>query len=121
MKSPGPSTASGAVTSASSGQWQVSTAGGIFPSWRADGQALYYLGPDGAMMAAPLTTRGAALEPGTPVALFPTRIVGGGVDNGLGRQYDVTRDGRFLINTVLDDAVAAPITLIQNWNPDAKK
>ena len=74
------------------------------------------------MMAAPLTTRGAALEPGTPVALFPTRIVGGGVDNGQGRQYDVARDGRFLINTVLDDETATPITLIQNWQPpDAKK
>ena len=43
------------------------------------------------------------------------QIVGGGVDNSQGRQYDVTRDGRFLINTVLDDATATPITLIQNW------
>jgi hypothetical protein len=30
--------------------------------------------------------------------------------------YDVAHDGRFLINTVLDDA-AAPITLLQNWTP----
>ena len=43
------------------------------------------------------------------------QIVGGGVDGQQGRQYDVTRDGRFLINTVLDDAAASPITLIQNW------
>ena len=34
--------------------------------------------------------------------------------------YDVAPDGRFLINTVLDSA-AAPITLIQNWRPNAKK
>jgi eukaryotic-like serine/threonine-protein kinase len=34
------------------------------------------------------------------------------------RQYDVA-DGRFLINTVLDD-LASPITLLQNWNPPAK-
>ena len=53
---------------------------------------------------------------GAPVALFPTRIFGGGVDNGQGQQYDVTRDGRFLFNTVLD-ASSSPITLIQNWNP----
>ncbi len=33
------------------------------------------------------------------------------------RSYDVTRDGRFLINTVLDDAAATPITLIMNWRP----
>jgi len=50
----------------------------------------------------------------------PTRILGGGVDNGQGRQYDVTRDGRFLTNTVLDEA-SAPITLLQNWHPEAKK
>ena len=54
--------------------------------------------------------------PGTPVALFHTHIYGGGTDNNQGPQYDVARDGRFLINTVLDDA-AAPITLLQNWHP----
>jgi hypothetical protein len=55
----------------------------------------------------------------SPVVLFPTRIVGGGgVDNQTGRQYDVAPDGRFLINTELDAAgTAAPITLIQHWNP----
>jgi hypothetical protein len=54
-----------------------------------------------------------------PRRLFPTRIYGGGANNGQGREYDVARDGRFLINTVLDDA--APITLVQNWNPESKK
>ena len=34
--------------------------------------------------------------------------------------FITTRDGRFLINTVLDDA-AAPITLLQNWNPRLEK
>ncbi len=117
-----PPAALGAAAPAPSAQWQVSTAGGISPSWRADGQALYYLGPDGALMAAPVTTRGTALEPGTPVALFPTRIVYGGGDGGLlAPQYDVTRDGRFLINTVLDDAAATPITLIQHWRPEGKR
>jgi len=35
-------------------------------------------------------------------------------------QYDVARDGRILINTVWDGA-AAPITLLMNWRPDARK
>ena len=73
------------------------------------------------MMAAAITVRGAAVEPGTPVALFQTHILSGGVDNQQGRQYDVTRDGRFLINIQLDDAAATPITLIQNWQPPVKK
>ena len=42
------------------------------------------------------------------------------MDRSLGPQYDVAADGRFLINTVLEDA-AAPITLLMNWNPEAKK
>jgi hypothetical protein len=72
------------------------------------------------MMAAPITVTGTTLAPGTPVVLFPTRIVGGGVDLQHGRQYDVAPDGRFIINTVLGDA-AAPITLLQNWHPEVKK
>ena len=103
-----------ATANRAGGQWQVSTAGGLFPGWRPDGKELYYLGPDGQMMAAPITLTGTTLEPGPPVALFDTRIYGGGADNQQGRQYDVTRDGRFLINTVLDDA-ASPITILQNW------
>ena len=110
------STAAGAAE----GQRQVSTAGGVYPVWRPDGRELYYLDPESAMMAVPITVTGATLGLGAPVVLFPTRILGGGVDSGLGPQYDVAPDGRFLINTVLDSA-AAPITLLMNWNPDVKK
>src|SRR5205823_6235385 len=102
------------------GEWQVSTAGGIYPVWRPDGKELYYLNPAGAMMAAPITVTKATVEPGAPVVLFPTRIVGGGADTQQGRQYDVAPDGRFLINTVLDSGTA-PITLLQNWQPPAGK
>jgi hypothetical protein len=115
-----PPGAAGTAAGAAGSQWQVSTAGGVFPVWRPDGKELYYLNPAGAMMAAPITVTGSTLEPGAPVVLFPTRIYGGGVDAALGRQYDVASDGRFLINTELDSA-AAPITLLMNWNPAAKK
>jgi serine/threonine protein kinase/Tol biopolymer transport system component len=101
-------------------QWQVSTAGGIHPRWRPDGKELYYLSPAGAMMAAPIAVTGSTLDPGAPAVLFPTRIYGGGVDTAQGWQYDVAPDGRFLITTMLDNA-AAPITLVQNWNPQTKK
>jgi Tol biopolymer transport system component len=103
------------------GQWQVlHGGGGVYPVWRPDGKELYYLNPAGAMMAAPITVAGATLEPGAPVVLFPTRIYGGGVDVQLGRQYDVAPDGRFLINAELESA-DAPITLLQNWNPEATR
>lgn len=61
----------------------------------------------------------ATLQPGAPGMLFPTSIFGGGTDIQAGRQYDVTADGRFPINSQLNEA-AAPITLLQNWNPPSK-
>jgi hypothetical protein len=90
------------------------------PTWRPDGKEIFYLNPAGAMTAAPVTVAGATLAPGAPVVLFATRISGGGVDAGLGRQYDVAPDGRFLINMELESA-DAPITLLMNWNPEAPK
>jgi hypothetical protein len=109
-----------ARTEAAMGPRQVSIAGGIYPLWSRDGKELYYLNPAGAVMAVPITNTASQLLPGTPMELFPTRIVGGGVDIQGGRQYDITSDGLFLINLTLASAVA-PITLIQNWNPEGTK
>jgi Tol biopolymer transport system component len=97
--------------------WQISTQGGFVPRWRADGKELYYISLEGKMMAVSIGTRGGALEPGPPVSLFQTQIVGGGTPL-LRREYAVAGDGRFLINTFVDEA--APITLLLNWNPQAK-
>ena len=104
-----------------SGKWQVSTAGGAAPRWRADGQELYFLAPDATMMAVPVRAAGTSFEAGTTVALFPTRIVDGGTVATVRPQYTVARDGRFLINQPVADATAAPITLILNWQPPANK
>jgi eukaryotic-like serine/threonine-protein kinase len=112
-----PFTQPAATTNRAAGQWQASTMGGIFPKWRPDGRELYYIAPDGKLMAVSIAVSGQTLEPGPPVALFATRILGGGTDSNQGRQYDVSRDGRFLINTVLDDATTSPITLLLNWKP----
>ena len=69
------------------------------------------------MMAASISAAGESFEFGPPRPLFAARIVGGGLD----RQYAVSRDGRFLINQPVVNTVAAPITLILNWNPEATK
>jgi Tol biopolymer transport system component len=101
------------------GEWQVSTAGGIHARWRRDGKELYYIAPDDRLMAVPIANQGATLEPGTPTALFQTHIAGG-FGSGLRQQYDVSSDGRFLINTATEDATTSPITLLLNWIPPAK-
>jgi hypothetical protein len=44
------------------------------------------------MMAAPVAVTRSTFEPGAPVRLFPTRIVGG-AGTPTGREYDVALDG----------------------------
>ena len=99
------------------GKWQVSTGGGMQPRWPADGRELYFIAPDGKLMAASVTTSGATFTAATPVALFQTRIRGGrtGVTNKA--LYAVSPDGRFLILESVEEAGLPPITLLLNWKP----
>ncbi len=96
----------------------VSANGGIQPLWRRDGRELFFLAPDGTLMAAPIQVS-PRLAAGEPVALFPTRVEGGGtMSPGIWHQYDITRDGRFLINTLVQDQSTPstfPITVVVNW------
>ena len=102
------------------GQWQVSTSGGISPRWRADGKELYYIAPDGKLMAAPISREWRDDRARhRPWPCFRRGLYGGGTDVTIGTNYDVSVDGRFLINTVLEDT-ASPITLLQNWTAALK-
>ena len=103
---------------APSGKWQVSTGGGIQPRWRADGKELYFIAPDGKLMAASITA-GVTFAAGTPVALFPVALVPGAGANK--QQYAVSRDGRFLINQPAEASTTTPITLILNWTAPLNK
>jgi Tol biopolymer transport system component len=104
---------------------QISTTGGAQVQWRGDGRELFYVALDERLMAVPLrrSSDGNALEPGTAVPLFLTRIPGGAVQSGGNRQqYVVAPDGqRFLVRTLVSDANTRAITLLLNWNPEAKK
>jgi eukaryotic-like serine/threonine-protein kinase len=95
----------------------ISTAGGVYPRWARDGKELYYVAPDAKMMAVPIRATATTIEANVPLTLFQTRKLGGGL-NVIGRshQYDVTRDGRFLINIDAQPS-APPITLLLNWKP----
>ena len=98
------------------GKWQVSTGGGSSPRWRADGKELYFIAPDLKLMAAAAMAQAATFTPGTPEALFQTHLA----PAAFTQQYDVSRDGRFLINTELQEASTEPIHLLLNWKPPAK-
>jgi dipeptidyl aminopeptidase/acylaminoacyl peptidase len=101
---------------AGGGRWLVSTAGGIQPRWSRDGRELYYLAPDGKLMATPIAAKDTAVQVGTPVALFETRVPFGAANPYNRPQYDVTADGRFLVNVTSGESTISPITLLLNWN-----
>src|SRR5262249_23573494 len=91
---------------------QVSSEGGFVPRWRQDGKALFYVAPGFRyIMTVPLTPRGDGMDIGAPAPLFETSIFSG----GLGRSYNVTKDGRFLVNVSVTEQTSAPITVIHNW------
>ena len=99
---------------------QVSTTGGITPRWNHNGKELYYIAPDGTLMAAAIGMKDGTIDPGVPVGLFTPRIVGGGRAYPIIHQYDVTPDGRFLINVRVGDTPASPLTLLLNWKSNGE-
>jgi Tol biopolymer transport system component len=97
----------------------VSSNGGAQLRWRRDGKELFYIGLDNRLMAVPIrfASNGQTIEVGAPAPLFTTRI-GGAVQSVNMQQYMVSTDGqRFLMNTVLEEALS-PITVVLNWRPD---
>ena len=98
------------------GRWPISN-GGSHPRWRGDGRELFYQAADGRIMAVPISGT-TTLDPGTPLPLFPARILGGPVPvTGFRAQYAVTADGqRFLLNVPVDQNASMPaITVVLNW------
>jgi len=95
---------------------RVSTNGGIQPRWHPNGNELFYIAPDGMLMAAPIHTAGQTSSVGAPVPLFQSRIPRGGYMDIMRIQYAISRDGkRFLMNTNAENPTPSPITIVTNW------
>jgi Tol biopolymer transport system component len=98
---------------------RVSTAGGAHPRWRLDGGEVFYVTPDNHLMAATVRVSEGSLDISAPAQLFRVRFATGTNINlaaGLQRpQYAVAPDGRFLINTAVDDSTPRPIRVLLNW------
>jgi eukaryotic-like serine/threonine-protein kinase len=98
---------------------KVSTAGGTDPRWQPDGRELFFIAPDAKLTATSVRIEAGAIEAGSPVALFQARVATGGLASMM-PEYAVSQDGRFLINTRVDDSGIAPIVLILNWKAALK-
>ncbi len=96
-----------ALTKGGGEKKRLSPAGGSRPRWRQDGKELYYVAPDGFVIAVPMVP-GPQLEAGAPVPLFRAE---GEIEN-----YDVTPDGsRFLVSTPVEKVRESPLRVIVNW------
>ncbi|HJW14362.1 MAG TPA: protein kinase [Thermoanaerobaculia bacterium] len=95
------------------GKWQVSTAGGVEPSWRADGKELYYGAPDQKLMAVDIRA-GETFEAGIPRALFQATV---SPIRNVRSHYLPASDGRrFLLLAPLGRDAMVPTTVVVNWN-----
>jgi Tol biopolymer transport system component len=89
----------------------VSTAGGIWPRWSRDGREIYYVAPNGDLMAVPVAVNDERVDVRPSIALFPLPVR---ADARVHPQYDVDSAGRFVVRA--DPAsVTPPVTVILNW------
>ena len=96
--------------------WPVSEAGGVQARWNPSGREIYYRG-SGKMMAVAFDGRG-----GEPVLGRPTALFADAYDFGQGlsiANYDVTREGRFLM--LRRAARAGTLRVVLNWTEELKR
>jgi Tol biopolymer transport system component len=96
------------------GRWQITAQGGIEPKWKHDGRELYYLAPDGKLMAVSVNSD-RTFQAGSPTVLFQTPLVVTRGQTPRDRRYDVAPDGRFLIAVPTAVATQQPVTVVVNW------
>jgi Tol biopolymer transport system component len=98
---------------------QVSRDGGTQPVWAPSGKELFFLGPDGMMMAAPIDATD-RIEAGIPQPLFRAVLTSSLVSEAI--QYAITKDGkRFLVHSRPLESSATPLTVVINWPATIQK
>ena len=93
------------------GKWQVSRGGGTEPRWRGDDKEIFYIAPNGMLMAVPVNG-GTTFSTGQPAPLF--QIHGRApISSTDVFTYDVARDGkRFLVNRYVKPDHVPPLTIL---------
>jgi len=102
------------------GKIPVSLNGGAQVRWNPNGRELFYIAPDGTLMAVPVTLDSDrhSANFGGAVALFQSNISLGAIPGANKQQYMVGASGqRFLISITPSDLTNSPIDLILHWKP----
>jgi DNA-binding winged helix-turn-helix (wHTH) protein/Tol biopolymer transport system component len=124
--SPGPAPRWVAYQSDESGRWEVyvqsfpepggarriSTGGGQYPQWNANGRELFYVSGDNKLMAVSLRVEADSVEPSAPHELFPMLSEPRGL---LQIPYDAAPDGRRFLVQGPDEQRAPALTVVVNW------
>jgi eukaryotic-like serine/threonine-protein kinase len=109
----------GGTVSSAGGKWLISNDGGAAPRWRADGKALYYIAPDGKLMAVEITTT-PAFQARVPKALFQAPQLPP-VGTGTFSPWDLAADGKRFLFVSPATAAEGPFTVLLNWQAALKK
>ncbi len=91
-------------------KWQISTEGGAYAYWSADGQEIIYHDLGGMVRAVPVTVRGENLEVGLPVSLF--RSSG---PSPFGPEFSPTADHQRFLVVGEGQKPNALLDLVVNW------
>jgi len=95
----------------SDGKWQISTMGGMEPSWREDGKELFYANADN-LYVMQVKTESGVFEPGVVKPLFGIRLE----KTERRARYQVADNGRrFLVNVPRESS--SRIIISTNWLP----
>ena len=95
-------------------KWPLSSNGGRHPRWPLRAHEIFFVAPDGKLMAAPVNTS-ATFDAGAPKPLFD---IGAEQFNSARQPYAVAGDGqRLLVNALVGDyGSQSAITVVRNWN-----
>jgi serine/threonine protein kinase len=103
------------------GKWKISIDGGIEPAWRGDGKEIFYLAPDGSLMAVAVRSE-STFVPGASSRLFQTRLNPLPIPAGTRNRYVASPDGQqFLVRQPPEGRPMLPITIVVNWRADLRK
>jgi Tol biopolymer transport system component len=95
---------------------RISERGGTEPRWRGDGRELFFLQPDGTMMAARIDSA-KGFDAAVPQPLFQTGITS--TQNN--HPYLVTKDGQRFLVPVIDPSVSSQMTVVLNWRAGVQR
>jgi Tol biopolymer transport system component len=93
---------------------RISTNGGVQPRWRRDGKELFYLAPDGTIMAAPVNMTASGFQAEAPVALCRPPMAA--LPAIFASVFEVSADGRRFLILAPSSADAPGIHVVVNWS-----